>query len=97
MGSLVSASRLLRADDHGFGAGQVFDPCFPETGLLHPSAAIRARIVESAGRFNEHCEAQQQPERILAALVVNDPFENQEDATIGQGVVGFLDQRLLLL
>ena len=74
---------LLRADDHGFGAGQMFDSRFAEPGFFHPSATIRARIVESAGRFNEHREAQQQPERIFAAFVVNDPFKDQEDAALG--------------
>ena len=52
------ALALLRSDDHGFGTGQVFDARFPEAGFFHPSAAIRARIVESSRRFNEHRETQ---------------------------------------
>ena len=94
---LTATRTLLRSDDHGFGTGQVFDPRFPKTGFFHPSAAIRARVVESSRGFNEHRETQQQPERILAAFVVNDPFEDQQDAVRGQGVIGFLEQRLFLL
>ncbi len=55
-GTTSPAKTLLGSDDHGFGAGQVFDPRFPEPGFCHPSAAIRARIVEAARRFNEHRE-----------------------------------------
>ena len=69
----------------------MFDARFSEAGFFHPSATICACVVESARRFNEHREAQEQPERILATFVVNDSFEDQEDAAVGQGVVGFLD------
>jgi hypothetical protein len=43
---------LFDANDHGIRPNQPFHPRLPEAGLLHPLAAIRARIVEAVLRFD---------------------------------------------
>jgi hypothetical protein len=69
-GSVFSA--LLDANDHGVRADEMLDASFAEANFFHPGDAILARIVETAGRFNQHVQTHHQAEGILRAIIVND-------------------------
>src|SRR5690242_20131764 len=54
---------LLDADDHRVGAGKVLDVRVAEAGFSKPALTFRARVVEPAGRLDQHVQAHEQPER----------------------------------
>lgn len=73
----------------------------PTRVSLKPAAFIQpptigARKIETAGGFDEHVEAHQQAEGVLAAAVVDQRLMGDERAARGQGVIGFAKQHMLL-
>ncbi len=66
-----------------------------EAGLLHPGRAVRAGVVESARRLDQHVQAHHQPERVLRSVVVDDRLVDDQGAARGHGVEGLPDQHLL--
>src|SRR5687767_12559549 len=69
----------------------------PEAHLLHPPLAVRARIVEASWRLYEHVQAHEQPEGILRPVVIDDGLVDNQRAALGQRVMGFFEERQLLL
>ena len=47
--------------------------------------------------LDEHVQAHEQPEGVLRPIVVDDGFVNNQGASLGQRVMGFLEERQLLL
>src|SRR5919112_204726 len=88
---------LLDPHNHRIGSGEVLNKGLPEPRLLHPPLAVRARIVEASWRLYEHVQAHEQPEGILRPVVVDDGFVDDQGAALGQRVMGFFEERQLLL
>lgn len=61
----LEAGFLFDTDDHRVRTEQMLHAGFPESGLLHPSNAFSAGIIEATGRFDQHIQAHQQAKRIL--------------------------------
>src|SRR5262245_50196830 len=66
----AEGSSSLDPDHHRVGADERHDAGLPEAGVLHPPPAVRPRVVEAAGRLDEHVEAHQKAERVLLPIVV---------------------------
>src|SRR6266545_3316844 len=68
---LLIVAPLLRGsldpDDHGIWPHQPLHARVAKPGLPHPRHAVRARVVEAARRLDQHVQAHQEPERVLAA------------------------------
>ena len=75
----------------------MLDEGLPEARLLHPPLAVRARIVEASWRLDEHVQAHEQPEGVLRPVIVDDGFVDNQGASLGQRVMGFFEERQLLL
>ena|SRR5215831_9191680 len=56
---------LLNTDHHRVRTGQVLDTRLAEAGLLHPTCAFRACVVEASRRFDKHIETHHQAESVL--------------------------------
>ena len=63
---------LLDAHHHGVGSDEVLHAGRREPGLRHPPAAVGARVVEAAGRLDQHVEAHEEPVHVLTPLVVDE-------------------------
>ena len=61
------------------------------------STAVGAGVVEAAGRLDQHVEAHQQAEGVVAALVVDDRVVDDQRAAVGQRVMSLLEQHPLLV
>ena len=68
---------------------------FVEAGFFHPALAVRAGVIESAGCFHQHVEADQKRRDALAAIIVDQHFISDERAARGKGVVRLLNEGLL--
>jgi len=80
---------LFDADHHGLWTEQVFHAGLTETDFLHPTDAIVAGVIESAGSFNQHIQAHEQAEGILRAIVIDEGFVDDHGAAGVEGFVGF--------
>ena len=89
--------RSLKSHDHAVRSGQTGDLRPLEPSFFHPLSAVRAGKVESAGRFDEHIEAHEQPERILFPRVVDESLVNDHRALRGQRVIGLPEEHPLLV
>ena len=76
------------ANHHGVGADERFDVRLLESGFLHPTLTVSARIVEAAGRFDQHVEAHQETEHVAFPLIVDDRLVDDERPAGGQRFPG---------
>jgi len=62
----------------------MLDVCLAEPGVLKPSAAVGAGVVEPAFGLDQHVQAHQQSERVLASLVVDDGVVDYQRAIVSE-------------
>ena len=89
--------RSLESHDHTVRSGQTGNLRPLEAGFFHPLPAVRAGEVEPAGRFDEHVEAHQQPERILLPRVVDEGFVDDDRTLRGQRLIRLAEEQPLLV
>ncbi len=92
---LIGVSWLLDADDHRLGPGQVLDIGPAKARRLQPLLALRAGVVEAIGQLDQHVQAHQQPEDVLAAVVVDDRVIADDRTLVWERPVGLVDQQAL--
>ena len=64
---------------------------------MHPLGAFGRRVIGAAWRFDQHVQAHQQAERVLAAIVVDDCLVDDERAADWQSRISLVDQRPFLI
>src|SRR5713101_9133015 len=84
--------KLFVSDGRAGCAGEVEDFKAFETGFPTPLAKIRARIIESVAKFDEHVQRHEQAEHVLAPRVVNQRLNGDQRATGRQRFVGAADE-----
>src|SRR5271165_6954386 len=80
----------LNSDGHRVRSHQMLDPRLAKSDLAHPCLAVRARIVESAGRLNEHVQAHEQAKCVFRTVVVNNCIIDNHCATFWQDFIRLL-------
>ena len=74
----------------------MFDPGFPKAGFMEPTATVRSREIESCRSLDQHIETHQETEGIVSTLIVDQTLEDDVGSSLGQGLVRFADQHLLI-
>jgi len=90
--SKLERSQSLYSDHHGVGTNQLLDTSFSKTAFSHPSLAISARVVKSAGRFYQHVQTHEQAEDVFAAFVVDHGVVNDHCASAWDCLERFAEQ-----
>ena len=88
---------LLVRDAGARWTGERKDVYLPEACLLAPSGKVGAREVERIAELDQHVERHEEAERVFAAGVVDEVFDDDVRPALWQRVVGRLDQLLLPL
>jgi hypothetical protein len=83
---------LLDPNDHRVRPDQVLDVGLSEPDIRHPTPAVGARVVKAARGLDQHVEAHQKPEGVLAPLVVDDRLIDDQRAAVRERSVGLLEQ-----
>src|SRR3982075_3109525 len=60
--------RLLDGHNHRIGPDQRLDVALAAADVGHPATAVRPRVVEPPACLDQHVQAHQQPESVLAPL-----------------------------
>src|SRR6266436_7794109 len=84
--------KLFVSDRRAGRAGEVDDFKAFKSGFPTPLAKIRARIIKSLAKFDQHVQRHEQTEHVLAPGVVNERLDGDQRATGRQGVVGAADE-----
>jgi hypothetical protein len=89
------ALRVVTSDRPPSNTGlQGLDTHITEAGLAHPVHAIRARAVEAGRRFDQHVQAHEQVEGILAPLVIDHRIVDDQRASAREGVASLPEEEL---
>lgn len=75
----------------------MFDASFAETRFLHPTHAVRVRVIEPAWSLDEHIQTHEQTENVLGPVIINDAFVDNESPSRGNCLVLFANEQLLFL
>src|SRR3984893_2448534 len=96
--SAVSASpaALFDRDDHRVRTRERLDAGLREPGLAHPRLAVGSGKVETARRLDQHVQAHQQTECVLAPLVIDDRLIDNKRAAVGKRGMRLFEQHALL-
>ena len=68
----IALINLFYRDDHGDRIRERLDTGLREPGFAHPSLAIGPSKVETARCCEQHVQASQQTESVLAPLIIDD-------------------------
>ena len=68
-----------------------------ESGILHPTPAVGARVIKPARQLNQHVQAHEQSESIGTALIINDGIIHDEGTAPRQRRIRLSDQLLFLI
>src|SRR3954470_23335416 len=93
--STARCSPLLVGDGGAGRAGERHDVYLFEPGLFAPSGEVAACEIKGVAELDQHVERHEQPERVLAASVVDDVLDDDVSPALWEGVIGGLDQVLL--
>src|SRR6516225_500312 len=89
--------KSLDPNNHRIRAAERFDPCFLESGVAHPAAAIRTREVETGLCLDQHVQAHEQAKRVLSPLIIDNRFADDERPAFWQRGMGLSNQPAFLL
>lgn len=67
---------------------------FSEAYLLHPATAVGSSVVEAPGGFDQHVQAGQESEGVVAAIVVNHGVVDDQGAVFRQRLYSFRKEHL---
>src|SRR5215469_5897127 len=94
--SAPQSLRLLDPHDHRVRPDQMLNSRLAESGFLHPRDTVCARVIEPAGRLDEHVKAHQKTEGIGAPFIVDEGIVGNECSAFREGLIRLSDQHLLL-